>query len=153
MAETWSGVDQGVEIFLSASKEVAGELRWQKKSHKDFFECRLPILNLEGTTVNGTLIMTANASRLPRQFSFRAILANRKILGLDVNPTSPHINVRLKRSIRGTHWHEGPMEEARADEREMSHVEWLGEFLNYVSAYNRVKYLEPPFVEIQGDLL
>lgn len=142
-----------VNAFLPAPKLAMSKIEWRQKGHADYSEAAVPLFCPSLENVNSRLILTAHKSRLPRKFGFALLLGSERVLALDVNPASYHINFLTAESVNVTHWQRWPMMEAEADDRQQPHRAWLTEFLARAQIVYDGSYEPPPFVEPQLQLL
>ncbi len=97
--------------------------------------------------------MTAHRRKLPRKSGFHLLLANKRLITLDVSPARAHNNRALGASVEGTHWHVWPCDEAEPDAREMPHRQWFHEFLSRARISFDGRYTPPPYQPEQMKLI
>ncbi len=142
-----------IRSYLDSIKLIKGDIKWKSKGHKDFCEVKLPVICPEMPEIDGQLVMTAHISRIPQKISFTLLAGSTRITGLDVNPASSHFNVKTRESVSATHWQWFPLMEAEADQRNLTHFEWLREFCQRTKIELKIAYMAPPYEPVQLDLL
>jgi len=148
--------DQDILAFLQAEKRAVGPLAWKQKGHSDYSESVKVVLCPSIPEIAGQIRLTAHKSRLPPKYGFTLLVGSgrmTRLLGLDVNPASSHLNRHTMEIVRVTHWQQYPTYYAVADERELSHREWFELFLRRANIASAIRYKAPPSEDPQLSML
>ena len=114
-----------------AEKVIQEGIRWQHAPHTDTAKCALPVYVPLRPSFSSRLALTAHVSRIPLKYGFTLLLGSMRVCGLDVNPGRSHTNFRTgkRETIWETHWQSWPeIDHVEADDRELTHRQWLREF-------------------------
>lgn len=142
-----------ISAYLKADKYISGRLKWKDKRREDYSEAKFLVVCPAFPEIDGRLILTAHKTRIPYKFGFSLMAGTTRILALDVNPGMSHYNRKTLTSVFGTHWQVFPDMSAELDERELAHKEWLLEFCKRIHLESRIRYVSPPHLPVQLELL
>ena len=142
--------DEEVAAFIAAPKTALSRLRWSKKGHPDYLQCRASIAVSDGNGGHGEIILTAHVTRDPRKYSFSMIFRGERVLGLDVEPGGRHTNMLTMESVDGTHWQEWPTMDAEPDGQTLNHKQWFRKFCKRANVEYPFAYT-PPTHDIPDD--
>jgi hypothetical protein len=132
--------------FLAAPKRLQRDrIRWRRKGHHDYVEVRIGVEVIGDPREQGRVIFQSHLTMQPVKYTFTLLRHADRIFGLDVNPNRPHTNPVTLQTIWGTHWQMLPdLRVAVPDARELSHRQWLDEFLRRANILRTLWYNEPP---------
>ena len=142
--------DDAVKEFLSVEKVVERQFRWYTKRHSSYSEAQSRLIVMGRGDLYGRFILTSHKTRNPQKYGFSVIFRTHRIFSLDVEPGHYHYNVTNLESIYGTHWQRWPNTEVIPDSRELTHRQWLDEFIKEAHIQHEFPYRPPPFGEQLG---
>jgi hypothetical protein len=120
-----------IDEFVAADKVASGTIQWVLLPNTDTAKAQLLVVVPAKPAFAAKLHLNAHVHREPFKYGFSLILANSyRVLGLDVNPASTHVNFTdLGRVLVScTHWQPWPNEIAEPDDRNLPHRQWFREF-------------------------
>jgi len=106
--------------------------------------CKLPVIVPDKPWFKVRMDMVTHVHRLPQKSSFLLIF-NERIFALDVNPGLIHNNRDGSGAIDCTHWTVWPCDNAEPDRRDMTHLQWFGQFLERANINFFGRYESPPY--------
>jgi hypothetical protein len=136
-----------IDEFIAADKEASGAIQWVLLPNTDTAKAQLLVVVPANPIFAAKLHLNAHVHRDPFKYGYSLILANSyRVLGLDVNPASTHLNFTDlgKVSVRRTHWQPWPNQIAEEDDRDLSHGQWFREFCKRSRITFTGSYRAPP---------